>query len=98
MQDTEVGMEHILYYLLAINLLGLVVMGADKSKAARHKWRISENSIFFIALIGGASGVGLGMLVFHHKTKHFKFTVGIPVFIILNAVVLWYILGLKLIS
>lgn len=54
-------------------------MGVDKRKAIRNAYRISEASLFFIALIGGALGATLGMQHFRHKTKHWYFVVGMPV-------------------
>ena len=34
----------------------------------------------------------LGMLLFHHKTRHPKFTVLLPLFLLLQAAALWYFL------
>ena len=67
-------------------------MGIDKYKAKRNKWRISEGSIFIAGLIGGGLGIFFGMSFFHHKTRHLKFTLGIPVVIVLNIVMFGYIL------
>ena len=78
-------------YLIAVNIIAFAIMAIDKYKAQRHKWRISELSIFTIGIIGGGLGVLLGMSTFHHKTKHLKFTVGIPVVLILNIVMFGYI-------
>ncbi len=36
------------------------------------------------ALIGGALGILIGMYTFRHKTKHKKFTIGVPVLLIVN--------------
>ena len=88
----EVIMKTLLIYLIAVNIAAFAVMGADKYRAQRNKWRISESSIFALGLIGGGAGIYLGMKLFRHKTKHLEFTLGIPVIIILNAIALWYIL------
>ncbi|MCU6733612.1 DUF1294 domain-containing protein [Diplocloster agilis] len=69
----------ILAYLLLINLVGFALMGIDKSKAIRHKWRIPEKMLFLSAILGGSVGARIGMSVFRHKTKHKSFTIGIPV-------------------
>ena len=42
----------ILAYLLLINLVGFALMGIDKSKAIRHKWRIPEKNAVFVRHIG----------------------------------------------
>jgi len=78
--------------LLLINLTGWVLMGIDKRRARRDKWRIRERTFFLIAAIGGSIGVFAGMLTFRHKTKHLKFVLGIPAII---AVQLWMILKLS---
>ena len=62
-------------YLVIINVLGFLIMGLDKAKAKKQKYRISENTLLFVALIGGSLGSYLGMYCFHHKTKHMKFIV-----------------------
>ena len=65
-------------YLMVINLIGFFIMGMDKKRAIRGAWRISEASLFSVALIGGALGCTLGMHFFHHKTKHWYFRYGLP--------------------
>lgn len=65
-------------YLMVINLIGFFIMGMDKKRAIRGAWRISEASLFSVALIGGALGCMLGMHFFHHKTKHWYFRYGLP--------------------
>lgn len=68
----------LLMYLLIINLIGFVIMGIDKKRAIRSAYRISEATLFFIALIGGSAGCILGMYTFRHKTKHWYFVAGMP--------------------
>ncbi|GAA0483929.1 hypothetical protein GCM10008986_06380 [Salinibacillus aidingensis] len=53
-------------------------MGWDKRKSMKGKWRTSEAKLFFIAVIGGALGSTMGMYVFRHKTKKWRFRVGFP--------------------
>ena len=71
-------------YVLAVNLIGFAAMGLDKFKAKNHAWRIPESTLFFIAIIGGSIGSILGMRVFHHKTLHKKFTIGMPLILIIQ--------------
>ena len=40
-------------YLVIINVLGFLIMGLDKAKAKKQKYRISENTLLFVALMGG---------------------------------------------
>lgn len=77
---------YFIVYILIVNLYGIFIMGADKYKATGHRWRISESHIFITALLGGAAGVMMGMLMFHHKTQHNSFSIGIPMIFILNMI------------
>lgn len=70
-------------YLLIINGTAFAVMGMDKWKARRGKWRIPEKTLFMLAFLGGSVGSLAGMYGFRHKTKHRKFTVGMPVIFVL---------------
>lgn len=65
-------------YLFMINLAGLVLMACDKQRAKKYQWRIPEKTLFLMALLGGSAGSWLGMYLFHHKTKHWYFVVGMP--------------------
>lgn len=78
-------------YLLAINILAFCVMGFDKQKARKGVWRISESTLFTLAILGGSVGDLLGMWIFRHKTKHRKFVIGIPFIIIIQLVITYII-------
>ena len=82
------------YYLLGINLLTFFVYGIDKRKAKRDKWRVPEATLLMLAALGGSVGAWLGMFVFHHKTKHKKFLIGVPL-ILLAQLALAYLLLVK---
>jgi uncharacterized membrane protein YsdA (DUF1294 family) len=62
-------------WILTPGVVGFLVVGIDKAKAIRGKWRVSETALIIIALAGGALGVGAGLVVFHHKTSKFRFLV-----------------------
>lgn len=83
--------EHlVLLYLIIINAASLLLMLADKLKAKRGLWRIPEATLMGIAALGGSVGALAGMYLFRHKTRHIKFTVGIPAILIAQiAVALW---------
>ena len=78
----------ILVFIIVINLVAEVVCIADKLKANYKKRRISEKTLFTISLLGGAVFMYLTMLVIRHKTKHKRFMVGLPLIILLHAVIL----------
>lgn len=73
-------------YVVAVNLVGFAAMGIDKFKAKNHAWRIPEATLFFIAIIGGSIGSIAGMRVFHHKTLHKKFTIGMPLILLVQII------------
>ena len=78
-------------YLAAVNLLDFILMGADKSKAKRGAYRIPEATLLLFAILGGSVGGILGMLLFHHKTRHAAFALGLPL-ILLAQLALAYLL------
>ena len=84
-------MKWVAVYLLGVNVLAFLMYGLDKMKAKKDKWRIPEKTLIMVAVIGGSIGAFLGMQTFRHKTKHFKFTIGVPVIFVLQIVAVWYI-------
>ena len=72
----------ILLYLLIVNALAFVLMLVDKRKAQKKLWRIPEATLLLSAAIGGSIGSLAGMYTFRHKTKHLKFTLGVPAILI----------------
>ena len=74
----------ILLYFGIVNLVGFLLMLVDKRRSINHEWRIRERTLFIISIIGGSIGSYLGMQLFRHKTRHLKFTLGIPIIIIIQ--------------
>ena len=84
-------MENILiYYLILINVIAFITIYIDKQKAIKHKWRVKESTLFLISIVGGSLGTLLGMFTFHHKTKHKKFTLGIPFILVIQVVISYF--------
>ena len=84
-------LKNILLYLLMINLIGFFMMWSDKRKAKKGKWRIPEQTLFIVTALGGGIGTIAGMYTFRHKTQKLKFTIGLPVLVILEVVAVIYI-------
>lgn len=79
-------------WLALINLAAFGAMGVDKRRAKRDAWRIRERTLFLLALFGGSVGAIVGMRIFHHKTRHWYFVVGMPAILIVQigaAVAVW---------
>ena len=86
-------MKLFLLYLLTINAAAFLFMLMDKWKAKKNRWRIPEATLMTLAALGGSIGSLLGMYLFRHKTKHPKFTLGIPAILALQVVIsLWIII------
>ena len=79
-----------LIYLLIANVAGLAIMGIDKRKAIKGAWRIPEKTLFLFSVIGGSVGTWAGMYLFHHKTKHWYFVIGMPLILVLQVVCIIY--------
>ncbi len=75
--------------LVFMNLLSFLLFYVDKQRAIRHEWRISEKTLFLSAIAGGSVGAIAGMYVFHHKTRHWYFVIGMPAILVVHAVILY---------
>ena len=69
-------------WVLFWSILDYVLMGIDKWKARRERWRVPEKTFFLVALLGGTLGAILGMYAFHHKTRHWYFKWGLSAILI----------------
>lgn len=87
-------MKYVLTYLLIMNALGLILMITDKHRARKKLRRISEANLFTVAIAGGSLGSLAGMYMVRHKTKHPKFTIGMPVILCVH-ILLFVLLFLK---
>lgn len=86
-------------YLVLVNILSFAAMGLDKNRAeaiarfgsSRHNGkrkisRIPEALFFEFTGIGGGIGVVIAMFVFRHKVRNIWFLLGVPVVIVLQAI------------
>jgi len=83
--------ELFISYLLVVNACTFIVYGIDKLKARKGLWRIPEATLLILAAIGGSIGAWSGILVWRHKTKHWKFRLGVPAIFIIQLALLTYI-------
>ncbi len=92
------GIKDILLYLLwvylgIVNVTGFILPAVDKRRAKKDRWRIRESTLFLISALGGSVAMYISMRLFHHKTKHKRFMIGIPIIIVLQlgaVFAVWY--------
>lgn len=82
----------VLLAILIVNLLTLAIYGIDKWLAIKQKRRVPEKYLILLAVIGGSVGAWSGMLMFHHKTKKYLFSIGVPVIFVLQVVGVFFAL------
>lgn len=87
-------MDYFIYYLIIINVVNFLLFAVDKKRAQRGKWRIPEAWLFGISLIGGSLGGLLSMKIMRHKTSKIKFAIGMPLLLISNFLIAYYLTGL----
>ena len=81
----------IICYIILINLAAFLMMGIDKSRARRHRYRIPVKVLLFTAIIGGSIGILLGMYLFRHKTAKVLFYIGVPLILVLQLVLIFFL-------
>ena len=80
-----------LAYIAIMSIVSVIVCIYDKkiSKKNRVELRTPEKTLLILSALGGSVAMFITMLIIRHKTKHFKFMVGIPVIMIIQAVAVW---------
>ena len=79
-------------WLLIINVVAVYLTVSDKAKERKKKWRVPENTLLLVAALGGSPAMLLTMLKIHHKTRHPKFMVGIPLILLLQIALVGFLL------
>lgn len=95
MMPETINLTNIFVYLLIINIFSFVLFAVDKRRSQKGGWRIEERNLLLSALLGGSLGAWLGMYILHHKTRHIKFYMGLPLIILVQAILIIYCLRLQ---
>lgn len=80
-------------YLVLVNAFSFLLMLIDKLKAKKGAWRIPESTLMGAAILGGSIGAMAGMYLFRHKTRHVKFFLGLPLILIIQLVLVYFLCG-----
>ena len=81
--------KYIIFYYVLINAAAFFLFASDKQRAVRQKWRIPERTLLLSAFLGGGAGALLAMQICHHKTKKKRFTILVPLFLLMHPA-LWF--------
>ena len=81
-------MNFMLVYTILVNIITFVMYGIDKYKAMHRKWRIPEAVLMWAAVLGGSIGALAAIYTFRHKTRHKKFTIGLPLILVIETALL----------
>ena len=76
-------MKILAIYLFAINVAAFVTMAVDKPR----QWRVREATLFLEAFAGGSLGVLMGMYLCRHKTQHKRFSITMPILVLVQAII-----------
>ena len=87
--------EHriLLIYLGIMNLVTFIVFAIDKANARANRSRIKIVTLLGLLFAGGSVGGLVSMYLFRHKTQKDYFTVGMPLIIVMQVVVLFYLMN-----
>lgn len=78
-------------YLICINIITIAVYGINKRNAVYGKWRIRVSTLLTLAAVGGSAGALLAMHLFHHKTRKKKFTIGVPLMLLVQIALFFFL-------
>ena len=79
-------------YLVIINFITFAAFAVDKIAAIERKSRIKIVTLLALSFFGGSIGGLIAMYLLRHKTKKDYFTVGIPLIMIMQVVLLLLLL------
>ena len=91
----KIGFAKFALVFLIWNAMVFFLYGADKFKAKKGAWRISEKSLLLCAFLLGGVGAFAGMKVFRHKTQHASFKLLVPLFAVFSIAVMYYLYTLN---
>ena len=81
----------VIVYVAVISILSIIITIYDKKIAGTGVRRIPEKTLLVFSAIGGSVAMLLTMFAIRHKTQHKKFMIGIPLIMIVQAVLIYLI-------
>lgn len=83
----------LLGYVILINIVTFAYFAVDKYNAVHKLTRISQDKLMAFAIAGSSIGALLAMVILRHKTRHVLFTLGIPLILITEVAILYFLFG-----
>jgi uncharacterized membrane protein YsdA (DUF1294 family) len=87
-----------IYLYTGISIITFLLYAVDKSAAVNNRWRIPENTLHMLALLGGWIGAVFAQQLLRHKTKKQPFRMLFLLMVVLNICffVYFFIIGTHL--
>ncbi len=89
--NLDIHIKFLIFYFVFINVISAAACVYDKMQAKRGGWRVKESTLLLLSALGGSLSMLIAMKTVRHKTRHKKFTVGIPIIIILQILFLIFL-------
>ncbi len=81
----------IFVYFIIISVISVVLTAYDKSASWKRAWRVPERVLLWLGALGGALFMFITMKLIHHKTRHAKYMIPLPIFILLHAIIAYFV-------
>ncbi len=78
-------------WLVILNLTGYFIMAIDKKQSIKGKYRVPNEIIKWIALLGGPLGIFIGTFQFRHKSLMPRFKLNIGAILAVHILILFAI-------
>jgi len=91
-------MKIILLWYVVISVATFILYAIDKSAAVHQRWRVRENTLHLISILGGWPGAFLGQTLFRHKTQKRSFRIVFWLTVTVNLIIIFFIFVYPLIQ
>jgi uncharacterized membrane protein YsdA (DUF1294 family) len=79
-------------HMISLNIITFAAYGFDKRRAIKGQWRIPENTLHLMALLGGSPAAFIASKIFRHKVSKNGFRFKFWLIVTIQAIILWWAL------
>ncbi len=83
----QILLKDLIVAYAAINCVGILVTYIDKKNTRFYIQRVPNWVFLVVGAVGGAAGMLLAMRVLRHKTRYKRFMIGLPIMIVIHALI-----------